>query len=212
GDPDGDALTFSVVSGPQGLTIDPASGLVTWTPAADQAGDSNQVNLQVSDGRLTATQTYVVCVDQQVGNHPPVIISTPLTTYSMPGSGSTLTGPPPSDGLVLTAVGAAAGFSLTEFAAGLPSSNAHHNVQFGNLGPMGIDFTDDDGVVVTDSLGNVRRFPTDNDGQNANTVTPGQSYGDDNANSVAHVGNNLYLTRYNHGDVIQINPDGTFNQ
>jgi streptogramin lyase len=83
-DPDGETLTFSVVSGPQGLAIDPASGLVTWAPTADQVGANNNVTLQVSDGQLTATQTYVVCVDQQVGNHAPVIISTPVTSFSIP--------------------------------------------------------------------------------------------------------------------------------
>jgi len=33
-DPDGDALTFSLVAAPSGMTIDPASGLVRWTPGA----------------------------------------------------------------------------------------------------------------------------------------------------------------------------------
>jgi hypothetical protein len=58
-DPDpGETLTFSVLSGPQGLTVDPASGLVTWTPVAGQLGTST-VTLQVDDGRGgTATQTY----------------------------------------------------------------------------------------------------------------------------------------------------------
>jgi hypothetical protein len=37
-DPDADPLAFSVVSGPPGLTIDPAGGLVKWTPAAAQLG------------------------------------------------------------------------------------------------------------------------------------------------------------------------------
>jgi hypothetical protein len=35
-DPDEEPLAFSVVGGPQGLTIDLASGLVAWTPAAGQ--------------------------------------------------------------------------------------------------------------------------------------------------------------------------------
>jgi hypothetical protein len=61
-DADGDPLTFSVVNSPAGLNIDPASGLVSWTPAGDQVGNTN-VTLQVSDGRGgTATQPYIIAV------------------------------------------------------------------------------------------------------------------------------------------------------
>ncbi|HZU34488.1 MAG TPA: putative Ig domain-containing protein, partial [Gemmataceae bacterium] len=82
-DPTGETLTFSVVAGPKGLAIDPASGLVTWRPTADQLGTS-QVSLQVSDGRGgTATQTYSIGVLQQKGNDPPLIISTPVTTLAV---------------------------------------------------------------------------------------------------------------------------------
>jgi hypothetical protein len=34
-DPDGDALTFSLVGGPAGATIDPTTGAFSWTPADD---------------------------------------------------------------------------------------------------------------------------------------------------------------------------------
>jgi RHS repeat-associated protein len=89
-DPDGDPLTFSVVSGPQGLVIDPRSGLVSWTPTASQLGTDN-VTLQVSDGRGgTATQAYRIGVQQEKGNLPPVIVSTPVTQYQLP---QLLTGP-----------------------------------------------------------------------------------------------------------------------
>src|SRR5262249_59169634 len=49
-DPTGETLTFSVSAGPKGLAIDPASGLVTWDPAAAQVS-TNPVTLQVADGR-----------------------------------------------------------------------------------------------------------------------------------------------------------------
>ena len=48
-DPDGDSITFSVVSGPQGLKIDPTSGSVTWSPTADQLGTSH-ITLKADDG------------------------------------------------------------------------------------------------------------------------------------------------------------------
>jgi RHS repeat-associated protein len=82
-DPDADPLAFSVVSGPQGLTIDPTTGLVNWTPAAVQLGVQD-VTLQVDDGRGgTATQAFAVGVAQEAGNGPPVIISTPPTQFNV---------------------------------------------------------------------------------------------------------------------------------
>jgi RHS repeat-associated protein len=82
-DPDLDPLTFALAGGPQGMTVDPASGLVAWQPAASQLGLQN-VTLTVSDGRGgSATQTYTVEVQQQPGNHPPRIISTPVTRHDI---------------------------------------------------------------------------------------------------------------------------------
>ena len=79
-DRDGDALTFSVVSGPQGLSIDSQSGLVSWTPGVNQSGES-PVSLRVNDGHGgEATQTYTVVVQADLANHSPVILSQPETT------------------------------------------------------------------------------------------------------------------------------------
>ena len=79
-DLDGDPLAFSVVAGPRGLTINPANGAVTWSPISNELG-VNAVTLQVTDGHGgTATQAYEVYVQQQQGNHAPVITSQPGTT------------------------------------------------------------------------------------------------------------------------------------
>jgi hypothetical protein len=79
-DPDGDPLTFSIATGPKGLTIDPATGLVTWTPASAQVGSSS-VTLQVDDGHGgTAAQAFQIGVQPEKGNYPPVIVSQPVTT------------------------------------------------------------------------------------------------------------------------------------
>src|SRR5262249_34800543 len=73
-----DAVTFSLVSGPVGLTV-ADTGLARWRPTAGQAG-SFLVVLQVSDGQGgTATQEYVLQVQQQTAppaNNAPVITST----------------------------------------------------------------------------------------------------------------------------------------
>jgi RHS repeat-associated protein len=82
-DPTGETLTYSVVSGPQGLSVNPATGLVTWTPTVTQLG-TNSVTLQVDDGRAgTATQVYSVAVQPQTGNVDPVFASQPATTLAL---------------------------------------------------------------------------------------------------------------------------------
>lgn len=56
------ALTFSLDLAPAGMTIAPASGLVAWTPAADQAG-SFAVEVRVTDsGGLASTQRFTIAV------------------------------------------------------------------------------------------------------------------------------------------------------
>lgn len=88
-DPDGDAVAFSLVSGPAGMSIN-SNGLVTWFPTSDQIG-RNAVTLQADDGLGgTATQTFEINVTQTIGNHAPIIVSEPTTailvdqTYSYP--------------------------------------------------------------------------------------------------------------------------------
>ena len=66
-DADGDPLTYSFVvpagggsSAPEGMTIDPTTGLVQWTP---QAAGQVSFTVHVADGRGgVATQTYSVTV------------------------------------------------------------------------------------------------------------------------------------------------------
>ncbi len=48
-DGDADSLRYQLVGGPEGMSIDPLTGLITWTPASDQTG-SYQVVVQVTDG------------------------------------------------------------------------------------------------------------------------------------------------------------------
>jgi hypothetical protein len=72
-DPDpGTTLTFSLVTAPAGMTVNAASGLVTWTPAADQVTDT-AVTLRVSDGGLFAEQSFTIAVAALVV--PPLVIS-----------------------------------------------------------------------------------------------------------------------------------------
>jgi subtilisin family serine protease len=56
-------LTFSLDPGaPAGATIDPLTGVFTWTPTEVQGPGSYDIKVRVSDGALTDVQTIVVTV------------------------------------------------------------------------------------------------------------------------------------------------------
>jgi subtilisin family serine protease len=86
-DPDaGDVLTYSLTLGPNGITIDPATGLITWTPTPGQVGE-HDVTVRVQDSRgAFVTQSFRIRV--AAANDPPLITSSPLTgaTRSQPYS------------------------------------------------------------------------------------------------------------------------------
>lgn len=58
-DPDGDTLTYSLTNNPSGMTINSATGVIYWIPT--ELGDYN-VTVEVSDGKLTDTQTFTITV------------------------------------------------------------------------------------------------------------------------------------------------------
>ena len=76
-DSNGDPLTFSLISAPDGMTIDALQGVVFWTPTADQFGE-HAVQIQVSDGRGgIAEQSFTLAVTASDSNTAPVITSQP---------------------------------------------------------------------------------------------------------------------------------------
>ncbi len=76
-DADGDALTYRLISAPNGMSIAPASGQIQWIPTPLQLGNQ-QVVLQVSDARGgTARQAFSLLVISPADNLSPVIVSTP---------------------------------------------------------------------------------------------------------------------------------------
>jgi RHS repeat-associated protein len=82
-DPDGNSLTFSLTSGPAGMSVTPGTGLVSWTPDAAQIGAAN-VTLAVDDGNGgTASQSYVITVLPSPQSSPPLITSNPVTQYNV---------------------------------------------------------------------------------------------------------------------------------
>lgn len=74
-DLDGDALTFALAAAPMGMSIDPSTGLVSFTPGPDSAGTVT-VTIRASDpsGRA-AEQRYDLVI--AAGTEPPRILSTP---------------------------------------------------------------------------------------------------------------------------------------
>lgn len=74
----GDSLDYVLIIAPQGMTIDPITGLIQWTPNDQQVG-SHPVEVTVTDnGGLSDTQSYQL---QVAGlNAAPVITSLPVTT------------------------------------------------------------------------------------------------------------------------------------
>jgi RHS repeat-associated protein len=86
-DPDGDVLSYQVLTGPTGLSINQNTGLVTWTPTVQQVGN-HDIILQASDGRGgNTTQQFTISVRTNIPNRPPIITSTPVVDAYVNRSG-----------------------------------------------------------------------------------------------------------------------------
>jgi len=68
--------TFNLIIAPVNMTINPSTGLITWTPANSQAAQFHNVSVKVTDtGGLIDTQNYTIFANNT--NDVPVINSTP---------------------------------------------------------------------------------------------------------------------------------------
>lgn len=86
-DPDGDPVTFTLLSGPEGMTLQSPIGnlpsSITWTPSSSQRGVQT-VEIRADDGRGgTATQAFRVAVDQSPGNGAPAFVTEPGTRFAI---------------------------------------------------------------------------------------------------------------------------------
>ncbi|BCL38132.1 putative Ig domain-containing protein [Nostoc sp. MS1] len=74
-DPDGDSLTYTLTTKPEGLTI--KDNVITWNPQPQQSG-ANNVKLRVSDSQGGfIEQSFSINVTNQITNRPPAITSAP---------------------------------------------------------------------------------------------------------------------------------------
>ena len=71
-DGDGDRISYGLGSGPAGMTVDPSTGKLAWTPAS---GGLQNVSVAASDGQATTCQNFTLTV--KVLNKVPIFISQP---------------------------------------------------------------------------------------------------------------------------------------
>src|SRR5439155_188304 len=67
-------LTFALVSGPSGVAVNPATGVLTWTPTEAQGPSTNTLTVKVMDNgspALSATNSFTVVVNEV--NSAPVL-------------------------------------------------------------------------------------------------------------------------------------------
>ena len=81
---DGELLSFTILDGPVGASIDPNLGTLRWTPVSDQLGDSDFVIEVANADGLAITQEFTVTASRFGG--PPRIVSTPPTEANVGGS------------------------------------------------------------------------------------------------------------------------------
>jgi len=116
-DPDaGDVLTFSLDVSPTGMSIDSGSGLIAWTPGAQQVG-SNDVTVRVTDDRgLFDTQSFSIDVSGG-GSSGVLLYFSTETNVAVPGVSG-----PYDDADIYSWDGSSFARVLDASAAGLPGN------------------------------------------------------------------------------------------
>jgi len=80
--PEGDAHTFALLAGPDGMAVDAATGLTTWTPTDAQVG-AHQVVVEASDAYGgVAAQRFVVVVAPAAGGSVVPLVAVGLAASS----------------------------------------------------------------------------------------------------------------------------------
>lgn len=86
-DPNGDTLSYSLTVFPTGMTINSATGIISWTPTESQIGE-NEVVVEVSDQYKSTTQSFTITVGEAILTSIEVL---PSSTSITAGSSKTIT-------------------------------------------------------------------------------------------------------------------------
>lgn len=85
-DADGDQIIYRLESAPAGVAISETNGLLVWNqPSADQLGTHAITLLAIDPAGASSRQTFEVRVLPEPGNHPPLIVTEPLTYFESSG-------------------------------------------------------------------------------------------------------------------------------
>ncbi len=111
------ALTFSLNAAPEGMTIDPTSGVIQWTPTETQGPSTNVVVVRVTDDGsplLSDTESFAVVVTE--ANSAPVLTVPPdqtlLSSVSLLVTNSATDDDVPANTLRFTLVSAPGGMTI----------------------------------------------------------------------------------------------------
>ncbi len=75
-DSEGDPLTYTATNLPQGATLDPVTGSLTWTPKYVDAGTYKDIAITATDGNKSSSQPLTIQVNNV--NQKPVLIPVPI--------------------------------------------------------------------------------------------------------------------------------------
>ncbi|HEV8298910.1 MAG TPA: putative Ig domain-containing protein, partial [Acidimicrobiales bacterium] len=183
-DPDAQSLTYRVVTGPAGMTIEATTGVLTWTTASGQGGSRWAVEVEVTDGfGGSARQSFVFyAAVASPANRAPVITSTPaavahrLQQYQY----QIVASDPDGDALLYRLVQAPSGMQLSP--TGLVTWTPNY-VQVGSF-VVELEVWDGFSGVTPQAYTVSADYPTDNSAPHISTepvltVAPGAIYGYD---------------------------------
>src|SRR5207302_2023015 len=80
-------LTFSLVSPPAGMIIDPSSGVLTWTPTEAQGPSTNAIRVKVTDNgtpALSDTKGFITLTPKEADGPCTNMIMTVVTDNGVP--------------------------------------------------------------------------------------------------------------------------------
>ena len=82
-DADGHTVAFTLDGAPGGMTVDPTTGVLAWTPGAESVG-RHEVALAATDGfGGRALQRFTLTVEDGSANHPPVFVTAPVVQVAI---------------------------------------------------------------------------------------------------------------------------------